>query len=307
MSMNNGKMCAADLVITELETMGFRASLIPYASIERITKIYNAYAESENTPFSTKEWFLSKQPPDISFEPLSFLVVAFQSPEGEIHLKYKGKELLLPIPPTYLDESTMQRLNETLKTVSDGCRLAEVKAVSLKLLAVLSGLGKYGRNALCYLEGYGSFCNFSAFYTDIPCEDLTHGPALMDLCESCGLCIKNCPNNALGGQLIIDTSRCLTIWNEHDGPLPDWILPGVHHTAVGCMRCQEICPVNKTVVKSKKENLELSEAETEALLSSPSAKLPPELAKKLLDYGLWEMFVPLAGRNVKLAIEALGI
>ena len=302
--MENENIDAANSVTMYLGAMGFRAALIPFASIEQITKIYNAYVESENAPFSIKDWFLSKQPPDIPFKPLSFLVIAFQSPAGEISIKYKGKEVLLPIPPTYLDDPIKHRLNEILKSATDGYQLAEAKAISLKLLAVLSSLGKYGRNALCYLDGYGSFCNFDAYYTDIPCENDAHEPMLMELCEACGLCIENCPNDALGGSLIIDMSRCLTVWNEHNGPLPDWLSPGVHHAAVGCMRCQEICPANKALLRNKKEPLELSEAETETLLSSPSAELPPELVKKLLDYGLWEMFVNLAGRNIKLALLA---
>ena len=301
MRISNETMEIPDSVLSKLETEGFRAALIPFSTIEQIMQIYNNYTESENAPFSTKEWFLSMQPPDIPFKPLSILVIAFQSPAGEISLIHGGKRVLLPIPPTYLDGSTVHRLGETLKSVASGYQLAEAKAVSLKLLAVLSGLGKYGRNALCYLEGYGSFCNFEAYYSDIPCSDGAHEPALMDSCASCDLCIANCPNDALGGQLIIDISRCLTLWNEHDSRMPDWILPGVHHAVAGCLRCQEVCPVNKSVYKSKKETLELSEAESEALLSSSSDDLPSELIKKLLDYGLWEMFIALIGRNVRLA------
>jgi len=305
--INHGGKNAGTSVIKELEAMGFRAALIPSSSIEQIIKIYDAYTESECSPFNVKDWFFSKQPPDISFKPLSFLIIAFQSPEGSIHLKYNDRVFSLPIPPTYLDGSTKQRLGEILKKAAVDYQLAEAKAISMKLLAVLSGLGKYGRNSLCYMEEYGSFCNFEAYYTDIPCDDKAHEPTMMDRCESCGLCVENCPNDALGSQLIIDTSRCLTIWNEHNEPLPDWILPGVHHAAVGCLRCQEVCPANITAPKIKKEALELSEIETESLLLSPSTELPSELSTKLLDYGLWEMFVSLAGRNIKLAIEAIGI
>ena len=312
-SMNNEKRGATDSVIKDLEINGFRAALIPYSSIEIIRKIFDSYPEREDTPFSIKEWFLSKQPPDIAFEPLSFLVIAYQSAEGEMRLSHKGKEVLLPIPPTYLDGSKQQRLDEVLKEAANGWnskngyQISKAKGISMKLLAVLSGLGKYGRNALCYIEGWGSSCNFDAYYTDIPCEEKAHEPVLMDLCQSCGLCTANCPNDAFGGQYIFDASRCLTLWNEHNEPMPDWLAPSVHHTAIGCMRCQEVCPVNKAAPIIKKEPLELSEAETEALLSLPSVELPPDLVKRLLDYGLWEMFVPLAGRNIKLALEAMGV
>jgi epoxyqueuosine reductase len=307
--MNNEKVGAGDSLVAKLEANGFRAAFLPYACIEQITDIYNEYAENADAPFRTKEWFLSAQPPDLPFEPLSILVIANQSPGGEISLSYNGKEVLLPIPPTYIDESINKRLSEALELILKDYQRAEAKAVSLKMLAVLSGLGKYGRNALCYLEGFGSFCNFDAYYTDIPYVGEPHELALMDSCGSCGLCIANCPNNVLGGQYKVDVPRCLTLWNEHDGPMPEWMSPGVHHTAVGCMRCQEICPVNKAAPKIRRERLELNEAETDALLSaasSPQTELPPDLEKKLLDYDLSKMFAKLAGRNIKLALEAIG-
>jgi len=300
------KLNTADSVTMKLETEGFHAALIPFSCVEQITKIYNIHADnSENTPFNIKNWFYSNQPPDITFKPLSFLIIAFQSPEGELCLNYKGKEISIPIPPTYLDDSIKQRLNDTLKFSADSCQLAAVKGISLKLLAVLGGLGKYGRNTLCYSERFGSFCNFEAYYTNIPCENKIHQIAFMDICESCGLCIKNCPTKALCGQLAIDTSRCLTMLNEFNAPMPDWLLPNVHHAIVGCMRCQENCPVNKSVSKSKKEVIKLTEAETEFLLTSPFEELPPELVKRLSDYGLWQNFIALAGRNAKLAIETI--
>ena len=295
----------ADLVVQKLETAGFRAALIPFSCIKQITAIYDAYVEnSGNLPFSLKENFRSNQPPDTAFEPLSFLVIAFHSSEGEIRLRHNGKEISLPIPPTYLDDSTMQRLDETLKQAVDGWQLARVKGISLKLLAVMSGLGKYGRNNLGYVDGIGSHCNFCAFYTDIPCESSAREPTLMDECGPCRLCEGNCPTGALGGVLPIDITRCLTMHNEFDAPIPDWLSPNVHHTVVGCLRCQEVCPVNITAKKSKKEPLELSEEETGLLLGQTPETLPSELVKKITDYGIWKNFISLAGRNIALAIQA---
>ena len=36
----------------------------------------------------------------------------------------------------------------------------------MKLLAVRSGLAKYGKNNICYINGIGSFTRLEAFYTD---------------------------------------------------------------------------------------------------------------------------------------------
>ena len=306
MHVNNSNTNESDLIVKNLEAAGFRASFLPFSYFKQILNIYESHEDnSENTPFNIKKWFHNNQPPNISFSPLSFLVVSFRSPEGEILLNYKEKEISIPIPPTYLDDSVRKRLNDTLKETADYYQLAKTQGISLKLLAVLSGLGKYGRNTLCYLDGFGSFCNFEAYYTNIPCEDKNHKLTSMDVCKSCGLCMEKCPTKAIGGELAIDTSRCLTMLNEFSFPMPDWLLSSVHHAIVGCMRCQEICPVNKSVPSFKKKPLVLTEAETEMLLASTSDKLPPELIKKLSDYGLWHNFISLAGRNAKMVIEAI--
>jgi len=126
--MDDEKTSMAGSVIKELEEAGFRAAFIPFSCIDLITSIYNTHVDnSENTPLNIKEWFRSNQPPDILFTPASFLVIAFQSPEGELCLKHKGKKVKIPIPPAYLDDSTKQRLNEPRNLTLDGCQLAEEK------------------------------------------------------------------------------------------------------------------------------------------------------------------------------------
>ena len=124
----------------------------------------------------------------------------------------------------------------------------------------------------------------------------------MEDCETCGRCLENCPTGAIGGQLAIDVSRCLTAYNEFNEPMPEWICPNIHHALIGCMRCQEVCPVNKSVFAIKKEAIELNEAETEAFLTLSSEELPHGLTQKLQDYGI--NYLSFAGRNAKLAIEA---
>jgi len=198
----------------------------------------------------------------------------------------------------------MQQLDETLKQTVDDWQLVRVKGISLKLLAVMSGLGKYGRNNLCYVDGIGSHCNFCAYYTDIPCEGDALEPAMMDDCGSCRLCLGNCPTGALGGELPIEITLCLTMLNEFDAPMPDWLSPNVHHTVVGCLRCQEVCPVNIAAKTSKKEPLDLSEDETCLLLERIPEMLPSGLVEKIAGYGIWRDFISLAGRNIALAIQA---
>jgi len=290
-------------LIEQLKNAGFRAALLPFSYMKQILQVFDTYIDnSDKTQFNIKDWVLAHQPPKIAFTPLSFLVIAFRSSAGEICLNHKGKEISIPIPPTYLDDSIKTRLADTLKPIQQDYQLAKTEGVPLKMLAVLSGLGKYGRNALCYMDDFGSYCNFEAYYTDIVCEDEKHSFEIMDDCDSCGLCIESCPTGALGGEQIIDTTHCLTMLNESDAPMPDWLSPSVHHALVGCMRCQEICPVNKQISLHKKETLSLSLCETEAFLSVKSED--SEIGMKLSKYGIWPSFVCLAGRNAKYAVDA---
>ena len=301
--MDNKKPTVSDTIIKKLNSYGTQAAFIPFSYMSLISEIHTTHIDnSENTPFNIKSNFNANQPPKITFEPLSFLVIANQSPEGEICVNYKDRHISIPIPSGYLDSATRQQRIEEFDAVMKGYQYSPAWGISFKLLAVLSGLGKYGRNTLCYSDEWGSWCSFFAFYTNIPCEDNGSKIVYMDDCETCGRCIKNCPTSAIGGQLAIDASRCLTMHNEFNVPLPEWISPGMHHALFGCMRCQEVCPVNKSKPAVKKEALELNKKETKALLSG---KLPSELIRKLLDYGFIEQFISFTGRNIKLVIEAM--
>jgi epoxyqueuosine reductase len=88
--------------------------------------------------------------------------------------------------------------------------------------------------------------------------------------------------------------------------MPDWLQPDVHHALIGCMRCQEVCPANKNVPAYDKGVIMLNETESEAFLAQDKEKMPPELIKKLMDYG-WvsEKFLPVAGRNARLLLDAV--
>ena len=69
--------------------------------------------------------------------------------------------------------------------------------------------------------------------------------------------------------------------------------------------CQELCPANIPLPEMKVHTLELDEAETQALISSDTAMMTPELKQKLSEFGIDDGSISAAGRNAKLALMNL--
>jgi len=75
-----------------------------------------------------------------------------------IAFRFQGKTVPVVIPPTYVSytprtESVLTILKSWLK--EEGFRLAN-QQLPLKTLAVKSGLARYGRNNICYVEGWAA-------------------------------------------------------------------------------------------------------------------------------------------------------
>ena len=297
----------SECIVKQFESAGFQAAFLPYHYINQITKFYEELPEkNSNLPFikDAIEYFRKHHPSGIPFEPLSFLIIACPGEYSLVTLNIKGKRVTVPVPPTYIDDQEQsKRLKSTFESATEGFQTAHTGGISQKMLAVLSGLGRYGRNNTCYIDGMGSFFSLLAFYTDIPCVGALHPLAFMDQCETCSLCRQNCPTGAIGKNPVIDAAKCLTMLNESRQPFPDWLPTDVHHTLVGCLRCQEICPQNRMVSMSSDIPLELDDNEIQALLSSDSDILPAELEQKFRQFGFYDFLLSVAARNLKLAIQ----
>ena len=106
---------------------------------------------------------------------------------------------------------------------------------NLKLLAARSGLGRYGRNNICYVDGMGSFVTLHAFLTDFLFEiDHWGEMQMMGYCKNCRTCIKQCPGGAIReDRFLIDVKRCIPFYNEVEGELPDRIPARAHNSFMG--------------------------------------------------------------------------
>jgi epoxyqueuosine reductase len=130
-----------------------------------------------------------------------------------------------------------------------GHRAAEAR-VPLKTAAAAAGLARYGINNVAYVEGLGSYVQLAACVTDAPPPAGAHFLEAQRLgrCGGCTACLHACPTGAVpGDRFVLHADRCLTAVNESEEPFPEWVDPAWHACAVGCLRCQQVCPENATV------------------------------------------------------------
>ena len=237
----------------------------------------------------------------------TIIVVAMPQPITRIWFTWQGTAYPADIPPDYFAKAEHQsRAEETLEDVLEtaGYRIARAH-LALKILAVRSGLARYGRNNITYIPGMGSLYSLVAFYTDYSCneDDWQESRAMVD-CENCSLCRENCPTGSIPvDRFLIHAENCLGFLNETEPDFPYWVQhqPDWHNALVGCMRCQFVCPVNKPYLNKIVVGPSFSEEETGLILNKiPLENLSPETRRKLkISDGVY----PLLARNLSALIE----
>jgi len=245
--------------------------------------------------------------PETDFEIRSIILIATPSPAiTNVKFRWEGEDRFFPIPATYTDykfvpEQLEKFLNDELNP--EGYHAVFAPCLPRKLLAVRSGLGMYGRNNICYVDGMGSFLHISPFFTDMQCtNDVWYDIRHMDTCDDCKACVKNCPTGAIKEEgTIIDTDLCLTFFNEAGGEygFPEFICQEFHNSVVGCMRCQDVCPKNKEYLNSVAAPYDFNEEETTLLLEcTASENLPESLRQKIGALGISD-YIGALPRNLK--------
>lgn len=249
--------------------------------------------------------------PDAPFKINSIIVVASPKPLVEVKFKIKGKTISL-LHHTYkdLDKSTDVKHDLNVILNSKGYHLVDAASLPQKLLAVRSGLAKYGRNNITYVDGMGSLQKLSTFYSDVPCaDDNWHEIQQMDFCKNCAVCINICPTAAITKErYLIKAERCLTYLNEFVWPMvkdfPSWLETSAHNCIHGCILCQVHCPQNRKFINNIAGLIEFNEEETLLLLEGKSIEeLPKGLILKLKKLNLAYDYFDLLPRNLKVLFE----
>jgi epoxyqueuosine reductase len=230
----------------------------------------------------------------------SVIITAVPQPKTSLKFEVHGKEYYAIVPPTYIYDTDEVALNIMAPLLAAHGYTIHDALLPAKLLAAHSGLVRYGRNNITYIEGWGSYFRLRAFFSDLPCsQDSWQEPAAMELCSKCTACIKRCPTGAISAdRFLADAGRCVTFFNEGTKEFPEWIDPEWHNCLVGCMICQDICPANKEHVTWVIPGGDFSEEETAMILDGvPKDKIPANTVKKLEEVGMLEYY-ELLKRNL---------
>jgi epoxyqueuosine reductase len=251
---------------------------------------------------------LNYRPPEEMRNARSMFLAAYPQPIVSIPFHYKGKKTLVTVPPHYnysTDQIPLQTINSVIGP--HGYSVRQFSALPpMKLMAVKSGLGEYGRNNIVYTKEFGSFQRLILFYSDFPVVEDEWGPVKpMEQCGNCQVCRLQCPTGAIDpDRFVIHAEKCITLINESPADFPPWFRPEKMHSLIGCLSCQEKCPANAHVKDNIKISAEFDQEETELLLGKPSVNtLPKKTRQKLEELGL-QWYLPVVCRNLKILLDA---
>ena len=114
--------------------------------------------------------------------------------------------------------------------------------------AVRAGVGFYGKNTMLITRRFGSWVVLGALVTDVELEATQ--PLGLD-CGSCTLCIEACPTGALDEPGVLDATRCLSYWTQSSEPFPEPYREALGDQVYGCDICQDVCPWNRGIERSR--------------------------------------------------------
>jgi len=296
-----------DEILLELGVCGYQGRIV---SIQRLRDLQEEIQRRHKQGLLNKEFYQERlawfdfRIPDSLPKATSMIAVAVPRPQSQAIFTWNGESRSLMLPPTYVAyEETRKMVEDLLAKIlnTSGYRLERTK-LPLKLLAVRSGLGLYGRNNICYVPRMGSFLQLVAVYSDLPCKkDNWRESQMMERCQDCHACRLNCPSGAIpSDRFLLRAERCIVFYNEkeRDVPFPDWMDPSWHNCVVGCFHCQRVCPENKDFMQWIEGKEEFSQEETALLLEGASLdKLPASTIKKLKKLDLIE-YLDVLPRNL---------
>ncbi|NLV51185.1 MAG: 4Fe-4S binding protein [Clostridiales bacterium] len=241
----------------------FRMRIIPVEWLSKAKEEYLRFCQTADfSPEERKSYVGSRvlDLPELPFTPVSIIIIMARMSMKTAVFKRGGKIV------TDLFRAREVSIDGYLNSLyaGKGYHLVNERNLPQKILAVCSGLGKYGKNNLVYEDEWGSFIQLETYISDVPYETglIWRDIVNMDSCESCGVCMRLCPGGAIRkDRFLLELTRCHG-WLDVTRQLPD----SAPHTIAPCCVCQRNCPKNSGW-RSNNETVEFSEEETELLMA----------------------------------------
>jgi len=295
----------------------YKYRVLPVGRFAALQKEYDA--ARNNRQLGSNKMYLDqiaalnfKVPGDFS-NAKSVVVVAAYSKNMYANFRLNGNSYRILIPfQYYVDDLNADKLagiiqKNIIKT--PGRRVMDVSAkMPLKLLAARSGLGRYARNGLVFVDGMGSYNVLYAFLTDHPfTEDHWTSMDILEECNHCHACERTCPTRCISRwSYSVNIDQCLTLYNENPGSFPNYILGSMHHALMGCMQCKAPCPANEGIAELSGNLEDVSEEETRKIMrGTPDDALLKSLQRKLRQFravATKDQF-PIMKRNLSVLIR----
>lgn len=308
MKMKNKKITTPQ-VIEFLESKNIKGAIV---SINRIVDLKN-HIENFYHKHLFDEDFYQRYIPDFNFkiakilpDAHSIIIATAQQPILNVEFCYNNTVYKTIVPPVYVN-TTDQQVLELLTNIFEPAGFKLIKAkLPEKLLLVSSGIAKYGKNNIVYVEGMGSFHRPIVMVTDARLEEMSWvQPEMHARCMNCHACLKACPTGAISSdRFLLKAEKCLTYYNEENAPFPEWIKPEWHNCLIGCMFCQNICPLNRNFLNNIVNIVQFTDEETQQILqNTPRTALSPTTHQKLMKIKLYDDY-RLMGRNLKVLFNS---
>lgn len=148
----------------------------------------------------------------------------------------------------------LEKISNYIESLGGSCKcFVDSNSLPERYIAVQSGIGFIGKNNTLITEKYGSYIFLGEIITDISIEP---DKPKESQCGECTICIKACPTNCIGyGDKGIENNpnKCLSYISQKKEIEDKWFSE-FNGRIFGCDTCQNVCPYNKNIHKSKLED-----------------------------------------------------